>query len=375
MSAPASRGSTGHSLLVVIDPAARRADGESVRIAKDVLSAGAPVKVCLPEGPEEVVRALARRGSRRPVVVGDDRALLRAVQSLHLRRELDDCALSVVPVGGSAALSVTRSLGVPGSPVAAARAVLDGVEQRLDLLVDDGGGVVLGPLRIRATGDSEARDAAGSAAAPTSGTVPVSGEPAAEAGGPDSGPDGPVAPTGDGGQRTPGPAALRTPGEPDGARWWTPPLRAWQSFVRTVRGPVPGAPPPAPAPTQAGQAGPAGRIGRTGRAEREIAPCQRLRVEADGVLLADPERPVELVSVSVAGGLANVLVRPRASADSVRVQAHAVTVSGVDRRYRAETVGTGGPVWARTWTVLPAALRLTVPVPGASAAGDRVSAR
>ncbi|MYS43659.1 diacylglycerol kinase, partial [Streptomyces sp. SID5998] len=104
---------TSGQLLVVIDPVARRTDGESVRIAKDVLGAGAAVKVCLPEDPEEFARALARRGSRRPVVIGDDRALLRAVTVLHRRRELAGCALSAVPVGG--AVSLARSLGVPDS--------------------------------------------------------------------------------------------------------------------------------------------------------------------------------------------------------------------------------------------------------------------
>ena len=137
---------TSEQLLVVIDPVARRTDGESVRIAKDVLSAGAQTKVCLPEGPEEFARALARRGSRRPVVVGDDRALVRAVSLLHRQRDLAGCALSVVPVG--AALSVARSLGVPTGAVAAARAVLDGVVRRMDLLVDESDGVVLGALRI-----------------------------------------------------------------------------------------------------------------------------------------------------------------------------------------------------------------------------------
>ncbi|GGJ49651.1 diacylglycerol kinase family protein [Streptomyces brasiliensis] len=133
-------------LLVIIDPVARRTDGESVRIAKDVLSAGATTKVCLPDGPEEFARALERRGSRRPVVVGDDRALVRAVSLLHRRRELAGCALSVVPVGG--VLALAEALGVPTGAVAAARAVLDGVERRMDLLVDDSDGVVLGALRI-----------------------------------------------------------------------------------------------------------------------------------------------------------------------------------------------------------------------------------
>ncbi|MEU4932173.1 diacylglycerol kinase [Streptomyces yokosukanensis] len=136
---------TSEQLLVIIDPAARQTDGESVRIAKDVLSAGAATKVCLPDGPEEFARALGRRGSRRPVVIGDDRALVRAVTVLHRARELAGCALSVVPVGDTA---LAESLGVPRGAVAAARAVLDGSERRLDLLVDDSDGVVLGGLGI-----------------------------------------------------------------------------------------------------------------------------------------------------------------------------------------------------------------------------------
>ena len=136
---------TSDQLLVIIDPASRERDGESVRIAKDVLSAGATTKVCLPDGPEELARALGRRGSRRPVVVGDDRALVRAVTLLHRRRELTGCGLAVVPVGGAA---LAESLGVPAGAVAAARAVLEGRERRLDLLVDESDGVVLGGLGI-----------------------------------------------------------------------------------------------------------------------------------------------------------------------------------------------------------------------------------
>ncbi|GAA2317339.1 diacylglycerol kinase family protein [Streptomyces kunmingensis] len=148
MDHPTDRTDEGLSrqILVLVDPLARRSDGESVRIAKDVLCAGATVKVCLPEGPEEFAKALARRGARRPVVVGDDRALLRAVSLLHRERELSGAVLSMVPVGG--AVSLAHSLGIPTETVAAARAALDGAERRLDLLVDDSDGVVLGDLRI-----------------------------------------------------------------------------------------------------------------------------------------------------------------------------------------------------------------------------------
>ncbi|GGV19311.1 diacylglycerol kinase [Streptomyces spectabilis] len=140
-------------LIVIIDPVARRTDGESVRIAKDVLGAGAALKLVLPEGPEEFARALARRGTRRPVVVGDDAALRRAVAVLHRERALGATDLAVVPVaGGATGVRLARALGVPAGAVAAARTVLDGVPRRLDLLVDDRDEVVLGDVRIPSLG-------------------------------------------------------------------------------------------------------------------------------------------------------------------------------------------------------------------------------
>ncbi|HEY9437923.1 MAG TPA: diacylglycerol kinase, partial [Streptomyces sp.] len=148
MSAAEPPGDGDHQLLVLIDPVARRIDGESVRIAKDVLNAGSHAKICLPDGPEEFARALSRRGGRRPVVVGDDRSLLRAVGQLH--RERADGALSLIPVGRPHSLELAHSLGVPRGAVAAARTALDGAARRLDLLVDDSDGVVLSELRIPA---------------------------------------------------------------------------------------------------------------------------------------------------------------------------------------------------------------------------------
>ncbi|MCX2182169.1 diacylglycerol kinase [Streptomyces sp. SKN60] len=145
-------------LLVIVDPVARRMDGESVRIAKDVLSAGAEAKICLPDGPEEFSRALARRGSRRPVVLGDDRALLRAVTLLQHDRDPADgagtTAVAMVPIGAADRVTTARALGVPPGTVAAARAVLDGAVRRLDLLVDDSGGLVLDRLDVPASGGS-----------------------------------------------------------------------------------------------------------------------------------------------------------------------------------------------------------------------------
>lgn len=294
---------TSDQLLVVIDPVARRTDGESVRIAKDVLSAGATTKVCLPEGPEEFARALARRGSRRPVVIGDDRALLRTVALLHRQRELAGCGLSLVPVGAAGVLSLARSLGVPTGAVAAARAVLEGAERRLDLLVDDSDGVVLGAVRIPAI----------------RGPVTLG----------DMSEDG----SGDG-------TGVTAPAHP-----W---LRTCQSLVRTLAvRPVRGA-----------------RGARVVPVPGGLGPS-RLRIEVDGVTLVDLDQPVEAVMLTpgVTGGV-RVEVRPvsvGAEASPLGAVGRRVTVSGADFRYRVDAGLVSGPVRRRTWVVREGAWGLTLP--------------
>ncbi|MCC9707267.1 diacylglycerol kinase [Streptomyces sp. MNU76] len=376
---------TDDQLLVVIDPVARRTDGEAVRIAKDVLSAGAAsTKVCLPDGPEEFARALSRRGSRRPVLVGDDRALLRAVSHLHRRRELAGCALSLVPVG--TALGLAHSLGVPPGAVAAARAALDGVERRLDLLVDDSDGVVLGALRIPALPGVPPRDTP-EAGGPAGAAPPGPGRGKAAPGsdrGAAPGRTGTASGTGTGSSGT-GPSGTGSSGTasgagreagsgagPDGAtrsgegsaegcasppsgagsHFW---LRAWpQSLARTLS-----TRPAIPA-----------RMSRPLRPSRIRVAAGggpgpwRLRVEVDGVILVDLDQPVEAVSVVPgADGGADVEIRPvsvGAEAAPLLATGHRVTVSGADFRYRADSL-VAGPVRTRTWTVREAAWGLTLP--------------
>ncbi|MDW4907974.1 diacylglycerol kinase [Streptomyces sp. ADMS] len=288
---------TSDQLFVVIDPVARRTDGESVRIAKDVLSAGATTKVCLPEGPEEFARALARRGSRRPVVIGDDRALLRTVALLHRQRELAGCALSVVPVGAAGVLSLARSLGVPMGAVAAARAVLEGAERRLDLLVDDSDGVVVGAVRIPA-----ARGA------------------------------------GDGSEE----------GDAEAGASVHPWLRSCQSLVRTLAGrPVRGTRGSRVAPVPGGL-GPS-RL----RVEVDGVTLVDLDQPVEAVTLTRGEAGgarVEVRPVSVG-----------AEASPLGAVGRRVTVSGADFRYRADAGLVSGPVRRRTWVVREGAWGLTLP--------------
>ncbi|MET9697045.1 diacylglycerol kinase [Streptomyces sp. NPDC006529] len=299
-------------LLVLVDPVARRLDGESVRIAKDVLSAGAATKICLPESLEEFARALARRGHRQPVIVGDDQALVRTVGLLHRRRELADAALALVPVGAAGSLSLARALGVPVGAVAGARAVLDGAVRTRDLLVDDSDGVVLGSLRIAGPGGPPGRR---TGVAPSGWPV---GRPVGAGGG-----GGAVAGAGVG--------RAAAPGAPGALSVWS----ACRSLVRTlVRPPV----------------------------GRGAVPAQglRLRVEADGVLVSDVDRAVADVAVEARDGLVEVVVRMVDAEPAVIGRGLSVTVSGADFRYRADHADTG-PVRRRTWTLRPRAWGLTLP--------------
>ncbi|MFE0042572.1 hypothetical protein [Streptomyces albireticuli] len=355
MSAPDS---TEQALLVVIDPVARRVDGESVRIAKDVLCGGAVAKICLPEGPEDVERALARRGRRRPVVIGDDRALLHAVRVLHRRRELPEVPVSLVPIGALPAVSLARTLGVPLGSVAAARAVLDGTERRLDALVDDGDGVVLGGLWIPGAGGldravppfetNEAIRPNGSGGP----DGPVSGLGAGVPGPARAGDAGAEGDAGGGGLAGlgAGPAAEVTAEAPAGLAaeataevtgvtgpdrpWWSPAARTARSALTLLTGPA---------------------------ARHQALPsCTRLRVEADGVLLADLDRPVARVAVSTVDGFAEVVIHTHAGERPLRTRARRVTVSGPGFRYRADNVA-AGPFRTRTWTVVEGAWRLVLP--------------
>jgi hypothetical protein len=315
----------GEPLLLVVSPAARALDGESVRVARDVLTAGASVKVVFPESAAELDRVLAHRGRRRPVVIGDDRALHQVVRALHRQRGLHHDAIGVVPVGRPEMLGVARAIGVPVRAVEAARAVLGGAPRALDLLLDESGGVVLGGAGI--PGQGGAWRVAPQRTAPA---TPPNG-------------------TGD---RAPAPAAVGPPAAGPEARslransrlfterdGWDPPA-VLSALARTVARTL-----PLPGP-----------------------PCPRLRVEADGTVLTDLDRPLRHVSIwnTPAGpqrdaapddGYAEVVIRGEGA---LSARAREITVTGADFSYSVDGSQVG-PVRARTWTVVPKSWHVTLP--------------
>ncbi|RAJ66716.1 hypothetical protein K378_02889 [Streptomyces sp. Amel2xB2] len=400
MSAPDPAGASQPPLLLVIDPAARMWDGESVRIARDVLCAGAEgVKVCLPENPEEAERALARRGSRRPVVVGDDRALLRAVRLLHRERELDEAVLSMVPVGAERSVALACGLGVPADAVSAARTALDGVERRLGLLIDDSGGVVLGGIRIPGpSGEDEVQGRGGALRAtaalvrarrarPSAGQrlrVEADGELLADL-------DRPVTEVSvvsprpsDWGDPNPRPSDWGGPNprpsdwggpNPRPSDWGGPNPRPsdWGGPNHRPSGWGGGRPRPMgrgdPRPVGTGAAGALRHLGNGSSSASASASAPDSGAGHRSRGRAESDAPWDGRHDGRHDGrwdgqrsLAQVTVRPEGADDAepVRARAKAVTVSGPDFHYRADAL-VGGPVRVRTWTALAGAWGLTLP--------------
>ncbi|MHA6761139.1 diacylglycerol kinase family protein [Streptacidiphilus sp. PAMC 29251] len=343
--------SAGVALLVVVSPAALALDGESVRVARDVLGAAFEVKLVVPRNLSELERTLSRRGGRRLVVIGDDHALHQVVQLLHEHSELASGPVGIIPIGKGEKVALARSLGAAGRPVEAARAVVRGSVRSLGLLVDESGGVVLGGLRIPGRGGPG--QGLGAAAEQVRGAASGNGRAAAT-----------------GGREVPpqvrGEAAERS-------------LRANKAAAGR------GVPLSSACLEWGAQLGRAARTVAAQLLPARNGPGQALRVEADGRLLADLDHPVRLVAAWNAeargsaangggggsGGSANgdaclmeVLVSAASlSGAPVRMQARRITVTGgpsTSFTYEADDAP-GGPVQQRTWTAEPAAWQLTVP--------------
>jgi YegS/Rv2252/BmrU family lipid kinase len=134
-------------LLVVTNASAGSADDERVAAAVAVLREAADVREESCSDPDDLDRLLDRAGDRTLVVVGGDGSVHTTVAALHRRQELTaDRPLGLVPLGTGNDLA--RTLGIPLDPADAARALLTGRPRRLDLVVDDAGGVVVNAVHL-----------------------------------------------------------------------------------------------------------------------------------------------------------------------------------------------------------------------------------
>jgi diacylglycerol kinase family enzyme len=105
-----------------------------------------PVRLCHCDRPADLDRALDEPGEETVVAMGGDGTIHRLVAALHARGELRRRVVGLLPFGTGNDLA--RNLGIPLDPLRAARLILDGHARDLDLLVDDGGGVVLNAVHV-----------------------------------------------------------------------------------------------------------------------------------------------------------------------------------------------------------------------------------
>lgn len=136
--------SDGHLLLASAH--AGSTEEEAVEAARAVLAEAGPVEVVSTATPEELDAALDRCGDRRLVVAGGDGSLHLAVTRLRARGELSERPIALVPLGTGNDLA--RAVGLPLDPAEAARLVLTGRHQPMDLLCDDAGGIVVNAVHV-----------------------------------------------------------------------------------------------------------------------------------------------------------------------------------------------------------------------------------
>jgi diacylglycerol kinase (ATP) len=128
-------------LLVIANEEAGSAERDSVAAALAILGETEPVELAYSRDRGHLNDILDRRGDQPLVVAGGDGSLHAVVAALYGRGELRDCSLGLVPLGTGNDLA--RGLGIPLDPESAARIIVSGQLRRLDLLVDDTGGVVV----------------------------------------------------------------------------------------------------------------------------------------------------------------------------------------------------------------------------------------
>jgi diacylglycerol kinase family enzyme len=133
-------------VVLLASSRAGSAEEEAVEAARRVLAESFDVQVAAAGTPEELDAALDLCTGRRLVVAGGDGSLHLVANRLHARGELDRGPLGLIPLGTGNDLA--RALGLPLDPQEAAQVVCSGAPRRLDLLVDDSGGVVVNAVHL-----------------------------------------------------------------------------------------------------------------------------------------------------------------------------------------------------------------------------------
>lgn len=131
--------------LVIANADAGSADDATLEDVCGALRTRWVVQVARTSGPEELRSALAGTFAL-VVVAGGDGSLHATVQALWDLDRLSRTTLALVPMGTGN--DFARTIGLDPDPVAAARALTAAAPRRLDLCVDDEGGVVVNAVHV-----------------------------------------------------------------------------------------------------------------------------------------------------------------------------------------------------------------------------------
>lgn len=144
-------------MLLITNSEAGGGEKDALGVALGVLREEADVEVAETSNPGELDGVLHRAGSRTIVVAGGDGSIHAVVAALHRRNELSGRTLALLPLGTGN--DFARTVGVPLDPGEAATVVLHGDKRRMDLIVDELGGVVVNNVHAGASAQASRRGA------------------------------------------------------------------------------------------------------------------------------------------------------------------------------------------------------------------------
>jgi diacylglycerol kinase (ATP) len=142
-------------LLLITNADAGGGQDDALEVALGVLREDADVEVASTGNPGELDGVLHRAGCRSIVVAGGDGSLHAVVSALHRRHELSERTLGLIPLGTGN--DFARTLGIPLDPGEAAAALVNGKPRRMDLIVDELGGVVVNSVHAGASAQASRR--------------------------------------------------------------------------------------------------------------------------------------------------------------------------------------------------------------------------
>jgi diacylglycerol kinase (ATP) len=142
-------------VLVIANADAGAGETEALETALGVLREDVDVEVAKTGNLGELDGVLHRAGCRRIVVAGGDGSLHSVVAALYRRHELEKRTLGLIPLGTGN--DFARTLGIPLDAGEAAAIIAAGSVRKMDLIVDELGGVVVNNVHAGASAQASRR--------------------------------------------------------------------------------------------------------------------------------------------------------------------------------------------------------------------------